>query len=242
MKRPLDKRFVDIIKYVQAISDIKYEMRFGGNKYKFVKWNPKSDGKGYNSKWKDNDGSHSWSACYLARMIAKEANRQGLYDPPLDVLGISEMMDEHDVPEGKAKDTAYSKLYQLDLFALGAARKDQFVREEAAMKDYVSLLPLDLAREELARWYEFEALETQTARYCKIMDRIDSALTVMRIGVGEGKVEPDSVASHASLGYGWHPFTDMVIEYIIGELKVYFKEHGLEWKKNYNLPKLEHDR
>jgi len=233
MKRPLDKRFVDIIKYVRAISDVKYEMRFGGNAYVFTEPPP---GK-YNSEWKDSSAAHSWSASYLGRMIAKEANRQGLYDPPLNVSNISDMMDGHDVPEGKAKDTAYDRIYQLDLFALKAVREEQFVREEAAMKDYVSLLPPDLAREEFARWYEFETLETQDAKFCKIMDRIDSAHTVMKIGVGEGAVAPDSVASHASLGYGWHPLTDAIIEYTIGELKRYFKEHGLKWKRSYNLPK-----
>lgn len=106
---------------------------------------------------KENDAEHAWHMAIMTFLLSEYANSA------IDVLKTMQMLLIHDIVEIDAGDTyAYDE----------EAKKTQAERELKAAKRIFHLLPEDQAEKLFDLWQEFEAGETQEAKFAHTMDNI----------------------------------------------------------------------
>ncbi len=105
---------------------------------------------------RENDAEHSWYAATLAMVLGEHA------PPGTDIQHVTAMLLVHDLVEIDAGDT-----FIYDAVAVAA----QAAAERAAADRIFALLPADQAVRLRELWDEFEARETQEARFAKAIDR-----------------------------------------------------------------------
>ncbi|MCF7482248.1 HD domain-containing protein [Vibrio sp. J1-1] len=105
----------------------------------------------------ENSGEHSWHVALMAVLMEEHANA------PVDICRVMKMLLIHDVVEIDAGDT-----FVYDT----AASKEQAEKEIKAAERLFGMLPRDQGKELLALWHEFEAAQTDDAKYAKALDRL----------------------------------------------------------------------
>ncbi|TOG47179.1 HD domain-containing protein [Vibrio parahaemolyticus] len=105
----------------------------------------------------ENSGEHSWHVALMAVLMKEHANA------PVDICRVMKMLLIHDVVEIDAGDT-----FVYDT----AASKDQAEKEIKAAERLFGMLPTDQGQELLALWQEFEAAQSDDAKYAKALDRL----------------------------------------------------------------------
>ncbi|MCQ9086372.1 HD domain-containing protein [Vibrio alginolyticus] len=104
-----------------------------------------------------NSGEHSWHVALMAILMEEHANA------PVDICRVMKMLLIHDVVEIDAGDT-----FVYDT----AASQEQAEKEIRAAERLFGMLPSDQEQELLALWHEFEAAQTDDAKYAKALDRL----------------------------------------------------------------------
>ncbi|WP_286755815.1 HD domain-containing protein [Roseivirga sp. UBA838] len=111
----------------------------------------------FNSNRHENDAEHSWHLCMMALILATHS------DQPLDMLKVLKMLLIHDIVEIDAGDT----------FLFDTQKSHDNTEEELrAAHRIFGLLPKDQAEELIEVWKEFEAAETNEAKFAKAIDRL----------------------------------------------------------------------
>ncbi|TOE23390.1 phosphohydrolase [Vibrio parahaemolyticus] len=105
----------------------------------------------------ENSGEHSWHVALMAALMEEHANA------PVDICRVMKMLLIHDVVEIDAGDT-----FVYDT----AATKEQAEKEIKAAERLFGMLPTDQGQELLALWQEFEAAQSDDAKYAKALDRL----------------------------------------------------------------------
>ncbi|EGQ8032961.1 HD domain-containing protein [Vibrio parahaemolyticus] len=105
----------------------------------------------------ENSGEHSWHVALMAVLMEEHANA------PVDICRVMKMLLIHDVVELDAGDT-----FVYDT----AASKEQAEKEIKAAERLFGMLPTDQGQELLALWQEFEAAQSDDAKYAKALDRL----------------------------------------------------------------------
>ncbi|EJG1733052.1 HD domain-containing protein [Vibrio parahaemolyticus] len=105
----------------------------------------------------ENSGEHSWHVALMAVLMEEHANA------PVDICRVMKMLLIHDVVEIDAGDT-----FVYDT----AASKEQAEKEIKAAESLFGMLPTDQGQELLALWQEFEAAQSDDAKYAKALDRL----------------------------------------------------------------------
>ncbi|MBE3716951.1 HD domain-containing protein [Vibrio parahaemolyticus] len=105
----------------------------------------------------ENSGEHSWHVALMAVLMEEHANA------PVDICRVMKMLLIHDVVEIDAGDT-----FVYDT----AASKEQIEKEIKAAERLFGMLPTDQGQELLALWQEFEAAQSDDAKYAKALDRL----------------------------------------------------------------------
>ncbi|EGR1548133.1 phosphohydrolase [Vibrio parahaemolyticus] len=105
----------------------------------------------------ENSGEHSWHVALMAVLMVEHANA------PVDICRVMKMLLIHDVVEIDAGDT-----FVYDT----AASKEQAEKEIKAAERLFGMLPTDQGQELLALWQEFEAAQSDDAKYAKALDRL----------------------------------------------------------------------
>ncbi|HBC3986906.1 TPA: HD domain-containing protein [Vibrio parahaemolyticus] len=105
----------------------------------------------------ENSGEHSWHVALMAILMEEHANA------PVDICRVMKMLLIHDVVEIDAGDT-----FVYDT----AASKEQAEKEIKAAERLFGMLPTDQGQELLALWQEFEAAQSDDAKYAKALDRL----------------------------------------------------------------------
>ncbi|ENB2045769.1 HD domain-containing protein [Vibrio alginolyticus] len=105
----------------------------------------------------ENSGEHSWHVALMAILMEEHANA------PVDICRVMKMLLIHDVVEIDAGDT-----FVYDT----AASQEQAEKEIRAAECLFGMLPSDQEQELLALWHEFEAAQTDDAKYAKALDRL----------------------------------------------------------------------
>ncbi|GGA73551.1 hydrolase [Flavobacterium palustre] len=146
----------------------------------------------FNSDRNENDAEHSWHLALMAIVLAQHS------DEPIDVLKVLKMVLIHDIVEIDAGDT----------FIYDSQKNHSNTDEERLAANRIfGLLPKEQAEELIAVWEEFEAGETNEAKFAKAMDRLEPLLqntsnnggTWKEFGVGYKKVyEKKSVIKEGS--------------------------------------------
>ncbi len=108
----------------------------------------------------ENDAEHSWSLCLMAMVLAEHANFE------VDVLKVMKMVTIHDVIE----------VYCGDTFLYAKERDDVHEKEDAAARKIFGMLDQDQADELYSLWCEFEARETNEAKFASALDRLEPTL------------------------------------------------------------------
>ena len=106
----------------------------------------------------ENSAEHSWHVALSALMLAEYAEQ------PVDISRVITMILIHDLVEIDAGD--------MFAFAEAADHAEQELKELAAAKRIFGLLPAEQGQHYLKLWLEFEAAETNDARFAKAMDRV----------------------------------------------------------------------
>lgn len=109
----------------------------------------------------ENDAEHSWHLAMMAVLLAEHADR------PVDAARVVKMLLIHDLVEIDAGDTF---IYD------DAAHHDKEEREQRAADRIFGLLPADQRDELRALWDEFEARESDDARFAAALDRLQPVL------------------------------------------------------------------
>ncbi|WP_229603730.1 HD domain-containing protein [Vibrio parahaemolyticus] len=105
----------------------------------------------------ENSGEHSWHVALMAVLMEEHTNA------PVDICRVMKMLLIHDVVEIDAGDT-----FVYDT----AATKEQAEKEIKAAERLFGMLPTDQGQELLALWQEFEAAQSDDAKYAKALDRL----------------------------------------------------------------------
>ncbi|PZQ46202.1 MAG: phosphohydrolase [Rhodovulum sulfidophilum] len=129
----------------------------------------------------ENDAEHSWELALMAIVL------QGYSNAPVNMLRVLKMVIVHDIVEIDAGDTF---IYDTE------AGADQRDRERTAADRIFGILPEPQGREFRALWEEFEARETDDAKFARALDRFQPLLhnfltrggTWRTPGVGPGEV------------------------------------------------------
>lgn len=108
----------------------------------------------------ENDAEHSWTICLMAFLLREYA------DFGVDIERVVAMLLVHDIVEIDAGDT----------FLYAAERAGAAEREEKAAKRVFGMLEEDQAEEFYGLWAEFEARETNEAKFAAVFDRIEPIL------------------------------------------------------------------
>jgi len=139
----------DLLKQLSFIKEI--------DKIKYIQRKTKL----FNSDRPENDAEHSWHLALMTLVLAEHS------DTPIDVLKVLKMVLIHDIVEIDAGDT----------FIYDTLKNHTNTVEElkAAMRIF-GLLPKEQAEELIALWQEFEAGETNEAKFAKSMDRLEPLL------------------------------------------------------------------
>jgi len=110
----------------------------------------------------ENSAEHSWHIALMAAMLAEHTAPAGV-----DVMRVMRMLLIHDIVEIDAGDT-----FGYDT----SGHADKHDREMRAADRIFGLLPADQAAEIRALWEEFEAGETDEAKYALAMDRFQAVM------------------------------------------------------------------
>lgn len=105
----------------------------------------------------ENSGEHSWHVALMAVLMQEHANA------PIDIARVMKMLLIHDVVEIDAGDT-----FVYDV----AASKEQEEKELRAAERLFGMLPSDQGEELFSLWKEFEAAQSDDAKYAKALDRL----------------------------------------------------------------------
>ncbi len=108
----------------------------------------------------ENDAEHSWTVCLMAHLFREYA------DADVDVGRVILMLLVHDLVE----------LYAGDTFLYSADRDAAFEREERAARRIFGILSPDQADELYELWAEFEARESEDAKFAAVFDRFEPLL------------------------------------------------------------------
>ena len=115
----------------------------------------------FNSDRRENDAEHSWHLAVMAIVFAEYS------DKPIDLLKVLKMVLIHDIVEIDAGDT----------FIYSTTKDHDNTEEElAAAKRIFGILPAEQAEELIEIWKEFEAAETDEAKFAKSLDRFEPLL------------------------------------------------------------------
>jgi putative hydrolases of HD superfamily len=114
-----------------------------------------------NSDRHENDAEHSWHLAMMTIVLAEYSNTS------IDVLKVLKMVLIHDIVE---IDTG-------DVFLHDTTKNHSNTEEETiAAKRIFGMLPTEQAEEFISIWEEFEAGETNEAKFAKSMDRFEPLL------------------------------------------------------------------
>jgi putative hydrolase of HD superfamily len=115
----------------------------------------------FNSERNENDAEHSWHLALMAIVLAEHSNE------PIDIFKVIKMVLIHDIVEIDAGDT----------FIYDSEKSHSNTNEERLAANRIfGLLPQEQANELIAIWEEFEAGETNEAKFAKTMDRLEPLL------------------------------------------------------------------
>ncbi len=118
---------------------------------------------------KENSAEHSWHLAMYALLLSEYASG------PVNTQRVMQMLLIHDIVEVDVGDTPIHS---------GASASAQAARETAAATRLFGLLPADQSAPLLALWQEFEAAETDDARFAKALDRFQPLLINIFTGGG----------------------------------------------------------
>lgn len=173
----LNDRLLQQIEFIKEIDKVKYIQR----KTKL-----------FNSDRNENDAEHSWHLALMVLVLAEHSNQ------PIDVLKVLKMVLIHDIVEIDAGDT----------FIYDTQKSHSNTDEERLAANRIfGLLPKEQADEFITIWEEFEAGETDEAKFARAMDRLAPLLqntsnnggTWQEFGVAYAKVyEKKSVIKEGS--------------------------------------------
>lgn len=115
----------------------------------------------FSSDRHENDAEHSWHLAMMVLVLAEHSNAE------VDLLKVLKMVLIHDIVEIDAGDT----------FLYDTTKNHINTEEElVAAKRIFGLLPENQATELIAVWMEFEAGETDEAKFAKAVDRLQPIL------------------------------------------------------------------
>jgi putative hydrolase of HD superfamily len=115
----------------------------------------------FNSDRNENDAEHSWHLAVMALVLQEHSN------VPVDILKVLKMVLIHDIVEIDAGDTF---LYDTQKSHINTDD------ERLAAQRIFGILPATQAQELISIWEEFEAGETNEAKFAKSMDRLEPLL------------------------------------------------------------------
>ena len=115
----------------------------------------------FNSDRNENDAEHSWHLALMTIILAEHSNHS------IDVLRVLKMVLIHDIVEIDAGDT-----FIYDTMKSHSNTDNELM----AAKRIFGLLPGEQVDEFIAIWEEFEAGETNEAKFAKSMDRFEPLL------------------------------------------------------------------
>ena len=115
----------------------------------------------FNSDRNENDAEHSWHLALMAIVLMEHSNKS------IDILKVVKMVLIHDIVEIDAGDT----------FIYDTQKNHSNTDEERLAANRIfGLLPKEQAEEMIAVWEEFEAGETDEAKFARSMDRLEPLL------------------------------------------------------------------
>ena len=159
----------DLLKQIEFIKEI--------DKLKYIQRKTKL----FNSDRNENDAEHSWHLAMMAIILSQHSN------VPVDVLKVVKMVLIHDIVEIDAGDT----------FIYDTQKNHTNTDEERLAAERIfGILPKQQKDDLIAIWEEFEAGESDEAKFAKSMDRLEPLLqnasnhggTWQEFGVGYEKV------------------------------------------------------
>ncbi|WP_316173216.1 HD domain-containing protein [Bradyrhizobium sp. SZCCHNRI2049] len=119
---------------------------------------------------RENSAEHSWHLAMFATTLCQHAEGE------TNVCRVVQLLLLHDVIEIDAGDTP--------IHSSNRSKSELAAAEAQAARRIFGLLPTGQARQFEALWHEFEAGETNEARFAKALDRLQPLLLNVAVGGG----------------------------------------------------------
>lgn len=138
----------------------------------------------YQRKQFESNADHTWRMCLLFLMVADKLKVS------FDTLKVIKMILIHDVPEILAGDT--SPLGEEGFGNSAEAKTQKRLDETKAAQELFAAFDDPIGKEFFDLWLEYEAKETNEAKICKALDRLEGKIQVLEYL----KVEPGIYKEH----------------------------------------------
>ncbi|MBK7107385.1 MAG: HD domain-containing protein [Ignavibacteriae bacterium] len=148
----ISERLIKQAKFINEIEKLKLVLRSNGT---------------LDPERPENSAEHSWHISLMAILFIEHSSSNFL-----DILKVIKMLLIHDLVEIDVGDT----------FLYLENQKTKFRDEQLCAQRLFNMLPEDQANEFMSLWYEFEARETEEAKYAAAIDGLHPLLNHLLTG------------------------------------------------------------
>jgi putative hydrolases of HD superfamily len=170
----------------------------------------------------DSSADHSWRLALMVFLFAEEL------DLNINISQAIKIALVHDLPEAITGDIDNYLQYTNQV-----SKEEKNNGEIKAINELKSILPESVGEEIYCLWKEYEDGETEEAKYVKALDKIEAIMQNIRYGKAGINI-PDMIALHTRKSVKNFPALIPVNNRLLAEVKKYFDEYGVEWKKEYD--------
>lgn len=170
----------------------------------------------------DSSADHSWRLAVLAMAAAQE------YGLKLDLDYAIKIALIHDIAESITGDIDAIRTYHNP----GEQHKKN-TAEKAAIKKIGSILPGSSGRNIKKIWTDYDAGQSQEARFIKALDKIEATMSILE-STPKTILYPHIVATHMDDATTRFPSIIPLTSAVKQELKSLFRKNHIPWRKDYD--------
>jgi putative hydrolases of HD superfamily len=171
----------------------------------------------------DSSADHSWRLALMVFLFADEL------DLKIDVLHAVKIALVHDLPEAITGDIDNYLQYTNQV-----SKEEKNNGEVKAINELKSILSERVGEEIYSLWKKYEDGATEESKFVKALDKIEAILQNIKYGKAGINI-PDMIALHTRKSVKNFPALIPVNDRLLAEVKKYFDEYGIEWKKEYDF-------
>lgn len=172
---------------------------------------------------RESAAEHSWRVTLMTFVVADELGLD------IDVCRAIKMAVVHDIAEALTGDIDFVRISDGEV-----TKEEKRDAENEAITDLGETLSVTSGNELYSLWKEYEAGQTETARYVRAIDKLETLSQLVENGY-ETYDRPELIPNYADSAVRAFPQVSSILESLKIRLRAEFKKAGFEWTKTYDL-------